>query len=1451
MPQLKRAAITRAGHEYQDLIGIQYLIDFYRNRSKYRWMQLESDDPVMGYLDDIVVAYADGSFDLIQVKFTVDPTVYFLDWDWLLAKKPRGTSLLKKWSSTVSGFSGGQINIACLQTNRTPDTDFLSALDSDGRVDLDRLDPTRRAVIEAEIGNVFLTQRFFRKFHFLHSKPMLNDLEMQLRSSIVPTDTDINGWMTLLWQAKHWAMTKNAPQPDGKITHKHLTQIITRKAPRPIPQSFVVPAGYTVPNQGFHDNFLKHVSRNQAISALWGTPGRGKSTYLSFLTDALRNNGVPVVRHHYFLSLDDTTADRFSFTVIAQSLINQIVVHYPAAVKGQILKEEPDQLPNWLSACGKYYATIGKPFIVVIDGLDHVWRERMNLDQLNHLFENLIPCAPNVSIIVGTQKIPNDKLPPRLLRKITKKDWWEIPAMNELSVQSWVKQQHVAKRLRLPSKRRFDQSATQQVAAIGKAFFDISKGHPLHLIYSFEALVRTGQFVDEETVRLLPVCPGEDINNYYALLWANLSKGAKEIMHVIAGSDFHWPLSGIVRYFSQIDEVDFLLEHRRIGLVPFHGSILAFVREMPGHSAVFQSLLPRIVKWLKKDAPPYWRWGWLWLMQSKLGDHGPLLRGANRAWAVDSIKAGWPLDRMMAILKAAELITFESDDYAKTIELRSLKTRLSNANEYQTSDYGQITECALIASKNVEMIDVLADGLTGLGDKDILTLSRAAKKLRPEVCEEAREELRQRVNLWLNLRHRAGREFVALTKAFLEAISLCEIVEVDKAVRFIGGFTDGEVIFEDYLEYLVRAAKVDALTETYSALKSSKKKEWKRKALDALIRCAAAESVDLAPIIDTLSIDELSAFAACWLQYHKLPVRAPVKAAERPKQLTDADPEYRRNYAVEHYLYDLFFYELYESVTNSAASPQAHPKSSEFIDQAINMIEECARNVGSGNSQLSFAAIYYAANSIAPIDDRKFNDPVHNQYFGLKHALRRISIDTHLIKQPSGRFYPLSASELTTGKLSKHWVEELWIEEQLRRNLPILAKAQAKESLVNEIAYLDEHVTQFNERADKWSLLGRLGILYELPEAEVVIRRAADCALGYGWRKDLGLNDVLDAVAEVHVQGAASGMRMLRQLVPIVDQITKFTDGDETDHVRSELIEVVARVAPSTLPQFYEHHLEQDEFRYAEEVLEQHLRTANLDGAAAQALGHTLMEDRDISVLADLASKSSKAANLLRDQEMFLGGKPPKKREYGSTGPDHARSGTPPKVEKYGPSEFSKLVRRVRGYKLGYEHQRQALEDWLYYWEKRGKARVALRSIKEFFEKEENVYFAETVLDDAFVVSKRIEGKGAAFYWLVKAQIHRNGWRSYWTSEAEVMTRLKQAAQLYKSDWRRFIFESSAPAKYWKRRNHSFSIGVRYLVRFLLMVGQNDKAVEFTRALIRTANEEVSDQPISASPWFN
>lgn len=1446
MPELsiKNAAITRTGYDYQDLIGIEILIEFYRDPDKYEWVQLESEDSEFGALEDVVAALPDGTFELAQVKFTPRPDIYPLNWEWLLEKKPKGTSRLQKWATSLQALTlKGIVKSACLRTNRRPDVEFSKSL-CKTFVDLDAIEASVRTRIENQLGGADETSSFFTNFEFKHSERMIDRLEATLRGRLVPSSTNSEGWLLLLHQARRWASLRNEPQPDGRITHKHLTQIISRNRPQPLSQDFRVPPGYEPPSQSFHADLINHVVDQPGIWVLWGSPGRGKSTYLSYAVEQLRERDIPTIRHHYFLSLADT-GDRNFFSDIASSLMDQMLVRYGEAVKG--LEEVPTELRKWVEACGAHFAKQAIPFVVVIDGLDHVAREYADLGQMNQLFNALLPCPPNVTVLIGTQKVADAHLPFRLVQHAAGKSWLEVPSMNRDAVHRWIIMQHKAGRILLNGVRS-NSPEQQELGSIGDAFFDISMGHPLHLIYSFEAMVRGSLEFDAEEIRRLPSCPEGDIRKYYAGLWRELSPSAKQTIHAIAGSGFRWTEDGLRRCFGPIEEIDHLLEFQRSGIAPFHGSLLAFAIERSDHSASFKALLPKIEAWLKNDAPKFQRWGWLWIIQALNGNKQDLLNATTRQWAINSLVEGWPPEQIVEILSYAEKLAFSCDDFVRTTELRALKSRVKNGPEFQVQNFGQFSEVAIRTASNLESVVFSADQLGSLSSDKIVTLVKTAPDRSSDIIEDAFEEMRRRVNLWIELRHRPDRDFELLVGHFLEVAAIYPRTDMSRALRFLRGIRiDGsrDSTFRTFVAFLRREKRSDLLIEAGKALKGKKDLAWRLHVEDALVIVASITGQDVSKVYTTRS--EVSPLLSCWRHFHK--------STDKPRRASLPDPaasirkkhEYGRNPITENYFVSVFFTALANSLHGYDIDGEVPDG---WAGEAFQNLTDLATDIATGRAQLSFASPYYAARQIEPVRGDRVTNAEGTQYASFVHALREIAVGLHAIKTPASRSLRVTADEMRTARSSKHWNEDSWMAAQIESSYPLIEPSMAQLALDAAAAVEEQSITESNERADRWIELARYALLYELP-ATSLLARAANCIIGYGWRKDSWIYDVLESIEDIHL-GGANVMPLLEKIVPIIEQITEFTDGKGTNHARVALIEKIARICPDRLIRFYSHHLADDDYHLAEAALQKHIELADFAAPDSRALARTLVEVSDLVTLAKRTDAAAQAASI--QQIQLLGGAPVDHTYH----PTDSNSDFPriaaPDTTKYKVGEFDKLISDLSDYRIGYEEQRAAAKRWLRHWSGKGRAKQALKAIGQYFEvtnADRYSSIAEELLNDAFDISLDVEDREESYRWLVRAHVARNGWQSNWTSEAEINHRLEAAAKHFSEKWKEYIHDTSYQAQYLKRAGFSFSIGYRYLVRFLLLVGQNELANDLAKNFVEILAAEVSDQPIPSCPWFH
>jgi hypothetical protein len=332
---------------------------------------------------------------------------------------------------------------------------------------------------------------------------------------------------------------------------------------------------------------------------------------------------------------------------------------------------------------------------------------------------------------------------------------------------------------------------------------------------------------------------------------------------------------------------------------------------------------------------------------------------------------------------------------------------------------------------------------------------------------------------------------------------------------------------------------------------------------------------------------------------------------------------------------------------------------------------------------------------------------------------------------------------------------------------------------------------------------------------------------------------------------AKTGQR-LKTLAPIVDQITVFTDGDETNHVRTEFIELVAKIAPEKLPRVYSHHLDEDDHYYADRCLAELARHGDLSQPETAAVIGTVLDARTLRVLSERAANDLHAKALLEQQLRFLGGMPLDHEERYTNSADEPSQGQinanavdPASIL---PGEIRELLAAAEA--VHYRDRNAFIANWVSHWQRSGRGIEVIDAMKAFIGSDQLPFGADDLLDEIFRLSLATQGKTAAYPWLVRAHIARYGWQSYYTSEKEIVARLSRAADYYRVDWKRYIVDTSEPHVFYKRRGASFVLGYKYLVRFLVMVGEVDLVDSIVDSFIATLVEEVRDQPIPEASWF-
>lgn len=1464
MPEhdFKKTGLLRAGFQYQDLIAIEILINFYRQRNLYAWVQLEAEDQDFRSIEDVVACRPDGLYELTQVKFTADPDApaNHLSWKWLTANGgTRKKSLLQKWAATTLHHkAAGTLAQAALKTDRVPDVAFAKCLKGT-KVNYTLLSAKDKAVVEKQLGSHEAAQSFFESFKFIHSLPILDDLEEKLWSRIA-SDTDRGGWSLFREQVQRWSTRKGQPAQDGKIKYIHLRQAFSVERSKPLPQGFLVPPTYSVPDEDFDRDFIDEITGSEGLTVLWGPPGRGKSTYLSHCVARIDQKNAICIRHHYFLSLEDrSVGQRFRYHAIAQSLKHQLEKAIPD------LKELNKEFGNLLETAALRLQGEGRLLIVVVDGLDHVWREHRDHEDMEMLFSALLPLPPNIRLVVGTQKIAGEHLPARLLNALPTEHWAELPLMSQTAVHCWLCFQNDAGRLNVEVVGQ--QTHDQVVHAVANAFHEISQGLPLHLIYSFEAIARTGNAVTAEGVAALPACPTGDIRDYYRSFWKRMSVKAQTILHVLAGLEFGPPPFAMHDCFGRTDEslvafteINHLLDYREIEVRPFHGSLFAFVRDLPEHDDTFPAHASDVLIWLKTGTPEYWHWAWLWITKAQLGDPSDLLAGPNREWAINSLVAGFPIEQLITILDHAEKAAFDAFDLPRLLTLRLLKTRAVSGPEYQTNEWPLFQEIAISLSKDPYVHSLVQETLHKV-PIDLLPfiVRNADESVRTKLAQATIAELNQQIKRLQHNEMINESEYDKLTCTIVAVLANDGSQSAQRVLKYANQFEAwaAEALIATYIQESLLASNFDNIFEIG--------KRWSRYDIDHNVLVALCLEG-----LDPATKPELKALAHPAIRCLSLLKGGTAKKSRTKKDLSRlfveddySEPEFVHDTSDD--MYEVFFAALATGLSGGNAqgwSDIPADAQKNWLSEAVRALERLAGGI---------AEEWRASQRWPTLQDIYSNFELqppapHSQYaqrlfITVRFALRDIAVDLCTIAKGLDSNALIDVSDINSAAMSPFWLDEVWLHQFTKRRLP-LHTPEAAQALVERVGYnLDTEIREFNERAQDATKLAMFASDYDLiPLAQKELKRAAECLLGYGCHKDLFALEVLESLDLLAKNGDTDAQKAMLDLAGEFEAITDYTDGDETDHVRREYYKAIFTHFPERVPACYAHLIRAGEWRYAESLTSTTVETNQIESRTGRALLESYITPSEISVLEkpDLAThphteaaliavrrKTGRVGEVMSEQEeKMTAGDPNSISDDAESEEDEISI---PDPSEFPPGQLEEYLSATRN--VDYDDRRKLISKWLQYWEAAGHADEVLTALEATTSETRYDSDLDNALDVAFEIALKTQGRSKAFPWLVQAHIARYGWHPWFTGSDEAQARMRIVAQHYRGQWQEFIKNTSKPVLVTEIERNGIVIGLSRLVYFLVKVGEMETARVFALEMARIFKEELTGQPIKAPEW--
>ena len=1033
----KKAGTIRGAFEYQDLVAVEILIHFLRHPDLYEWVQVEVEDRTYQAIDDVVACRSDGKLELTQVKFTPDPqnADHLLSWEWLTSHKPKGTSLLQKWAKTLLAHKRAKkLAQAMLKTDRIPDLEFMNCLRGQ-RVSFSRLNHDTRTVVLDQLGSKEVAIEFFNNFEFVHSQERFDDYEDSLRVKL-ENELDKYGWAHFRHQVRHWAMRRNSPGPDGKIRHYHLIHAFAVDRATTLRQDFAVPRTFAVPDKEFHHSFTHEITSTDGVTVLWGPPGRGKSTYLSHCVSELADDpNIVSIRHHYFLRLDEGGDARFSYFAIERSLIKQL------ADVDLIDSSNKRELNVELVSVAAELRASDRRLLIVIDGLDHVWRRRADLMQLQALFNVLLPLPEGVHLLVGTQKVEDDQLPTRLLTELPKTQWTELPNMSVGAVREWLMYSTTRDQILVEENPTIDyQDAINDLAS---ALHEVSGGLPLHLVYTLEALLKTGNQLTVDSVLQLPACPEGGIESYYESLWVVLSTSAQRVLHLLAGLEFAPPSFGLgvflkkdVDWWEVQEEIAHLLDFREASVVPFHISLFTFLRNRPEHKQAFTSLSEDVLNWLENESSQYWNRAWLWVMKAGLGHSESIINSTTREWAIDWLVSGYPVDQLIYILNRAEEEALREFDLRSLIRLRCMKSRVLFARRHQFNEWESFWETSLALSMNAELGSILWDRLHTLEADELTGIATYGAGVPGDALNRTIEELKRRdvANSGLDLSHSD-----VCSRASVRLLARQEKQQIERVIT-IARDHDAEGLISEYTSECLRIGNY----ENVLAMASQHRRGLGRDAFAALC---------LEGIGPNVRSDLLC------MHHPAIRCLAVLKDEHAMSSVPDLDVSvlWRMNddfgvfHTVQSAAYDVFFNVLTVALSQGVSPVRVdlgETGSGTWLGNAILQLERMARHFGSGyidSQQWPTLSEIYSAFKLALPSEVSFRE--RSEIGGVRFALRDIAVDLCILGTGILGKSKIDENDIREVNKSHFWSSEAWLETFYDRFVPILSKGRSRHFL--------------------------------------------------------------------------------------------------------------------------------------------------------------------------------------------------------------------------------------------------------------------------------------------------------------------------------------------------------------------------------------------------------------------
>lgn len=1463
MKRKNPSAPLRTGFDYQDFWGVKLCADWLIKPDKYQWIWFETspseDNQDRFFLDDIVLLDKENKYHLYQIKHKENPESDKWSWVDLLKqekgkRKPHKDSLIQKWfKSFFKPDLRGKIGYAAFITNGFPErgiADFIK----DNKIDVQKIKkdaPEVYTAIKSQLGAEEEIDEFFRDFTFSFGESGRIRFENEIRELFYnELRATKSGFNNLLLKIHSEA----SRQQTGPIILEAIKQWCEFDQPQHLNEQFAIPDDFEF-FDGIEHKKIFHDLRNPSggIKVIYGKPGTGKSTYLSKLHALLQENAIISIRHHYHISPSDTDpVIRLKAQRVTEALKAQFK-EYPKELGNLSNKNSLNiQLFEYISALARNAKSRNRSFVLIIDGLDHVLRQGHE-DELKSFLSDVCFPQPGLWIVIGMQEIAKQYLPQIIYEIASEDKWIEIKGLSPEAVDRIFNMNVIG--LNLPD---FIDSLTK----LSEKLYQVSKGNPLHLRYSLQQLKNqlSDRVLTEFSFGFLRPYD-ENIVNYYDSLWRKLPGHSKTVAIIISCVDFQFKKSellGVISTFitdpAEITEsfksISHLLSQKNQKLSVYHNSFRLFLIQQTEFKEQEITVKKIIRDWLEKSDNEDLKWAELKKLAYFLGDSEPILE-INREWLVNAVFSLRTPGLITSQLNLGREAAYKAGRFGKVLEFAILDVYFENAQNFIEDAWKEIWELAFesgghdhldfnLTELTAEQVPIIVKEAVGQGDFSII----------PEAIDRLNYLHRY---LSITPKGEIGSGLPQLIVNTIKTVALDRKHEHQRLFRYVKRFRKSrwsEDLFSVYAEILLR-------NKQFEKLSNFLKSDFEQIELQEILKkCAEYDNMSrenrYLDIILSQRHESLHYFNILYLVLRKQKI-SPIPSLPPYEIFPDKVPEYESGKREERA--QLFSANFILGLIYALQGKDSEIQ--EWIDEAddrwpLNIMSqlfiEAMRLAGSikGNQPISAKSIFDSLNDITPLEWPENRD-LYELQICLKISISSIFKIILNIKEFCGDTVSLEEDEVKSILECKYYNRNHLLNFLLIYNRPLLAQNAYEQFMSQEQDIWEKHVVGFPDRSKHYADLAQLAKIHkDMRKRDEFLWLAADNLLGYGYHKDLFLDMVLEAIEACHLNGSKKAVEWIKKLAAAIENVTEYTDGDETNYIQKHLAEMLANIDTQELYKYYYQNAGDENLILAEDIFLYVIKSLKFDNEVDSGLATTALDQGSFETLVSMSSGNQNAVKSIKVIQDYFG-----EIEYKNDRSDSDEHVTNKKSVEYSEIKPEQLKEHLSSFKTIYDRN-QYMVNWLRQWLPSEGFRIDVIydtciSIIE----EEGLHRTDgEVLDLLFPIAFGIDKK-KAFELLCWAQANYHGWDRYYTDERKAEKRWKFVSENYNERYMEFFEKSILYSGRQFGRGGNYFMPIPRSIDFFALFNNLEIMEEITESAVSIIGSLMSNLQLPESKWLN